>query len=263
MNKETFQNLKPGDVIEWPNKERCVILDERISRKLKGAKPGEWLRMQFLHGGCSETLNRYENTGIDWSKASVVTRADDEHAGQSTKLTRIITAPEKFTLPVEFIYEPGNGTRFDVVMMELANSMLMVALPNFKACYWFLSQVSPGYVEEKLRQLPGDAEYLADLINAQLDCPSDFAGKALQAAIDDRTKALAADEAMGKAIAADTVPACGFCDGTGKSYHGVTCKACKGTGKLTPAQFAQVQKETEAKLRGVNYAHHDEGDDNR
>lgn len=118
---------------------------------------------------------------------------------------KTIKTPTQQTLPAEFIYEPGNGTRFDIAMMDLANGMLLVAIPNFKAAYWFQTQVSPGYVEEKLRLLPGDANHIADLINAQLGCASTFAAdeaEALQAAIDDRNKALAADEAMGRAIAA-------------------------------------------------------------
>lgn len=174
MTVKQFETLKPGDVVQWNDGTRSVVVAPKICRKIDGEKIAEWLRLQHIGGGCMETLHRYENTGINWKTAKLV-KTTPQPEDQTISRLGMVTKPHIFTLPCEFVFEPGNGTRFDIVMSNLMSGLLLVAIPNFRSGYWFSHQVSPGYVEEKLRLLPGDATHIADLINAQLGCPSHFA----------------------------------------------------------------------------------------
>lgn len=164
MNQKQFETLKPGMTLEWSNGARCIVVDPRITRTNEGEKEGQILRLQFEGGGCTEVLNQWEGTGFNWKSAHIL-----DTAPKSKKLDTY-RRPVKLPLPAEYIFEPGNGTRFDIFMTELANGMLLVAIPNFKAAYWFNTQVSDGYVAEKLGLSHGDDSAIADLINVQLGC---------------------------------------------------------------------------------------------
>jgi hypothetical protein len=66
-----------------------------------------------------------------------------------------------------FAFEPGNGTRYDMVLARFGDELL-VAIINFRSAYTFThGNQEPGYVAEKLRLDYGDAVPIAELINAQ------------------------------------------------------------------------------------------------
>jgi hypothetical protein len=67
-----------------------------------------------------------------------------------------------------FDYEPGNGTRYELLLCWLdepdGDHSLAVSLLNFRTCYKFFFPPVWPYVAEKLRLARGDAEPLAELI---------------------------------------------------------------------------------------------------
>ncbi len=67
-----------------------------------------------------------------------------------------------------FDYEPGNGTRYELLFAWLdepdGDHSLAVSLLNFRTCYKFLFPPVPSYLMEKLRLSRGDAEPLSELI---------------------------------------------------------------------------------------------------
>lgn len=67
-----------------------------------------------------------------------------------------------------FDYEPGNGTRYELLLAWLEEpdqtQVLTVSLLNFRTCYVFGFPPVPSYLMEKLRLSRGDAEPLAELI---------------------------------------------------------------------------------------------------
>lgn len=67
-----------------------------------------------------------------------------------------------------FDYEPGNGTRYELLLAWLEEpdqtQVLAISLLNFRTCYKFGFPPVWTYVAEKLRLSSGDAEPLAELI---------------------------------------------------------------------------------------------------
>jgi hypothetical protein len=80
-----------------------------------------------------------------------------------------LKAPREFTDKelaggVQFSYEPGNGTHFEIVLLTAYGGTL-VAIPNLHVSHIFSSlRHQPGYIGEKLRLMPGDAEVIAAML---------------------------------------------------------------------------------------------------
>lgn len=66
---------------------------------------------------------------------------------------------------VRFAYEPGNGTRYEMVLARFGEE-LFVGITNFRSSYCFTKAEHPDYVAEKLRLSAGDAEEITKVINA-------------------------------------------------------------------------------------------------
>lgn len=64
-----------------------------------------------------------------------------------------------------FAYEPGNGTRYEMVLARFGED-LFVGIPNFRSSYYFTKAEHPAYVAEKLRLSEGDAVEVTNVINA-------------------------------------------------------------------------------------------------
>lgn len=69
------------------------------------------------------------------------------------------------TEAMRFAYEPGNGTRYEMVIARF-DEELFVGIPNFHRSYHFRKGTHPTYVAEKLRLSEGDAEEVTKVINA-------------------------------------------------------------------------------------------------
>lgn len=67
-----------------------------------------------------------------------------------------------------FDYEPGNGTRYELLLAWLEDGSLAVSVLNFRSCYKFGFPPVPYYLGAKLNLAPGDAEPLAELIGELL-----------------------------------------------------------------------------------------------
>jgi len=78
-----------------------------------------------------------------------------------------VKVPTRFSLPMGFSYEPGNGTRFEVYLAPHYSGGVLVSLLNFNTCHLFPFPPHPSYVAEKLALLSRDAEEMAKLISAQ------------------------------------------------------------------------------------------------
>ena len=65
----------------------------------------------------------------------------------------------------KFNYEPGNGTRYEMVIARFGDE-LFVGIPNFRSSYCFTKPEHWPYVGEKLRLSRGDAEEVTKVINA-------------------------------------------------------------------------------------------------
>lgn len=65
------------------------------------------------------------------------------------------------------IYEPGNGTSYDVTFTDVGDGYWLVSLPEFGACYRFVMwDAHPAYIAQKLRLSYADGEALARLFAA-------------------------------------------------------------------------------------------------
>jgi hypothetical protein len=110
-----------------------------------------------------------------------------------TPTTVTLNAPERLpSLPAYVQFEPGNGTRFDIYLADL-NGSLLVSIINFQSCYIFSHATSPGYVGEKLRLRGSDAAYVSDLINRQLEDPTEPARRELVREINAEVKSQDSD----------------------------------------------------------------------
>lgn len=69
------------------------------------------------------------------------------------------------TEAVRFNYEPGNGTRYEMVIARFGDE-LFVGIPNYRSSYVFTKPEQWPYVGEKLRLSRGDAEEVTKAINA-------------------------------------------------------------------------------------------------
>jgi hypothetical protein len=71
--------------------------------------------------------------------------------------------------PASFVYQPGNGSRFDVTLTPLEDGSVLLSLANFNSCMVINGYAAPSYCEEKLALTHGDAQAISKMITKYLN----------------------------------------------------------------------------------------------